>query len=235
MINDKHIILIDIDTDIRNFLVSKIDPFIIENENKVKIPILYADGEKWNLSLKNKAIYDKKNKLILPILLYRRNPNVSIDDQYPKLNILQNDTDSMFLINDKYDRISTYADKRLNWEKHERKTLRYLRIPTHVLLTYSIVVYTRFIEQANQIIEKFVSYNNTSYGDKFRHNLKISSISSDALVELDQNRLIKTEIELEVSSIILNKDHDHTSNTIKRPTITKLNVSFAEYDNTNLK
>ena len=227
--NNQHISLMDIDNDIYLFLKEKVDLKIKENDNIISVPLYYADTEKWNLILNNKPIYDKKKKLILPILVFKRNSDVNINDQYPKLNLLQHTESNMFLVNSpKYTKHNDYIKSRIFNNNIERKTLEFIRIPTHVTLSYSIILYTRYIEQANTIIEYFTSINNTSYGNKYNHTFKISSMASDAQIELEGNRLIKTEIILDVNSIILSEQYNNKPNLFKKPNITKLSVVFIE-------
>lgn len=251
-IENKSISLIDIDTDINLFLKDSINPSILENGKDIPVPILYADTEKWNLILKNKPIYDKKGKLLLPLLLFRRNPDVSINDQYPKLNLRQHSPENMFYINESYSNRRTYTDARFGLSTFitssdlpklylnrpeltesainlkEKKILKYLRIPTHITLTYTIIFYTRFIEHSNKLIEKIISYHNTAFGNKFRHAIKINSIAPEVSVEIDTDRIIKTQIELGVNSILLGSEYNNKPNILNKPNITGIEVIFTE-------
>lgn len=232
MDKDKNILLIDIDEDIKTFLIEKLNLKVEENNTVINVPVLYADAEKWDKIKNNKPIYDNKNKLMLPLLLFKRNNDISINDSFPKLNILAHDTDNMFLLHsNKYSKFSTYTQRRIFNTSTERKTLQYLRLPTHITLTYSLSLFTRYIIQANEIIEQFISINNTAYGRKYRHTIKTQSISSETQIEIDKDRIIRTDIILEIKSIILSKEYDNKPNIITKPNITKISVSFNEYDN----
>ena len=65
--------LMDIDAAIVYYFNEVIKPIVIENGETVKVPLLYANAERWSSIQKSGFLRDRKRQIILPVIAFKRN------------------------------------------------------------------------------------------------------------------------------------------------------------------
>ena len=60
--------LMDIDAAIMYYFNNVIKPVVEENDETVKVPIMYSNPERWSLIQKKGYLVDNKKQLIIPLL-----------------------------------------------------------------------------------------------------------------------------------------------------------------------
>ena len=71
-IKDISIGLDDIDGAIQYYFENVIKPNVIQNGNRVAVPVIFGDAEKWK-SVQNDGFYrDKDGKIMAPLIMYKR-------------------------------------------------------------------------------------------------------------------------------------------------------------------
>ena len=71
--------LYDIDRAIFYYFQTVVKPHVIENDNKISVPVIYGNPERWVSSQKQGFMRDEKGKIITPIIMFKRN-SISKDD-----------------------------------------------------------------------------------------------------------------------------------------------------------
>ena len=64
--------LMDIDATIMYYFNNVIKPKVVENDEVIKVPIMYANPERWAMVQKNGFLYDNKKQLIIPLIAFKR-------------------------------------------------------------------------------------------------------------------------------------------------------------------
>ena len=64
--------LLDVDSAIMYYFTEVIKPEVEENGEMVKVPIMYANAERWTSIQKRGILRDKKNQLITPLIVFKR-------------------------------------------------------------------------------------------------------------------------------------------------------------------
>ena len=64
--------LMDIDSAIQFYFDSIIKPKVKENGTIVKVPTLYGSPERWAQAQKRGFLYDNKQQLIIPLIVFKR-------------------------------------------------------------------------------------------------------------------------------------------------------------------
>ena len=64
--------LMDIDATIMYYFNNVIKPTVEENGETVKVPIMYANPERWTMAQKKGFLYDNKKQLIIPLIAFKR-------------------------------------------------------------------------------------------------------------------------------------------------------------------
>ena len=61
--------LMDIDAAIMYYFNNVIKPTVLENDETVKVPLMYSNPERWNSIQKNGYLVDNKKQLIIPLMI----------------------------------------------------------------------------------------------------------------------------------------------------------------------
>jgi predicted PolB exonuclease-like 3'-5' exonuclease len=49
-----------------------IKPTVIQNGKRIDVPVIYANSERWNQIQKNGYFRDKKDKIMMPLITFKR-------------------------------------------------------------------------------------------------------------------------------------------------------------------
>ena len=71
--------LMDIDAAIMFYFNNVIKPTVLENDETVKVPIMYSNPERWSSIQKNGFLLDNKKQLVIPLIVFKRN-SISKDE-----------------------------------------------------------------------------------------------------------------------------------------------------------
>ena len=199
------ITLKDVDTSIITHVKNVIKPTIREANEQIKVPILYGNEERWVNVRKRGVLRDKNNSIILPVVVLKR---TSVD---------KNETLSQGFEHDVKRKYSDFT-RQTQWSKENRydrfsvltgRTPASINVvtsmPNFVNITYEFVLLTAFIEQMNTIVEEFVEFSNTYWGDseEYKFLCTVDSISDASEVNAGEERLIKSTFSVNTKAYLL--------------------------------
>ena len=203
--------LMDMDSAIFFYFENVIKPFIEENGEQVKVPVIYANPERWAALQRQGYIRDNKRKIMAPIIAFRRTgfqrddniPVDKIDPMDPKLHLHY---ESQYTRENRYDKLT--AIRGLT----PKKEIFSVAVPDYVQLSYDFIVWTNFTDHMNNIIEKINWSEGSYWGDpgKFRFRTRIDSFS-DASEYEDTSRKIKTTFTLTLNGYLLPDEYPPTA------------------------
>jgi hypothetical protein len=198
------ITLKDIDTSIIKYVKNVIKPTIQEANEQVKVTVMYGNEERWKAVRKRGVLRDKNNALILPLIMLKRT-TVEKSDMIPgyEHDIRRRYTEIVRKSGwSKDNRYSKFAIQVGDMPVYENLVTS---IPNFVNLTYEFVLWTNFIEQMNPLIEAFMEYDKTYWGDKdtYRFISTLDSVSDASEMEARGERFIKSTFSLSSKAYLL--------------------------------
>jgi len=193
----------DIDEAVMYYFKEVIKPFVIQNGERITVPILYASPEKWKSFQKDGYYRDAKGKIMYPIIAFKRD---SIEKDRTTGNKLDANQPVNYGIaykqytpNNAYDNFAV-----LNNRKPE-KTYYATVIPDYLTVKYSCTIFTYYVEQLNKIIEA-IEYASDSYWgnpEKFKFRTKIDSFSTAVELQNDDERVVKCNFDIQLRGHII--------------------------------
>jgi hypothetical protein len=192
--------LYDIDEIIKYYFDNVIRPTVKEAEKEIPVPIIYGSPERWK-SIQKTGIYrDKKGKVQLPAIVYKRTSlekNLIGSKVDPNNPIVRSFSTSYSKTN-RYDNFSVLQGRTPNKEYHN------IVVPDYVILKYSCMVWTQYLEQLNPVVED-INYAANSYwgNNQFRFMAKISSFTTDLEAELGKDRFAKASFDIDMNGYII--------------------------------
>jgi hypothetical protein len=200
---DFSVSLEDHDNVIKYYFENTIKPTVIQNGNRLPVPILYGSPERWASIQANGFYRDKDGKLMVPLIMYKR-------DTIEKNRSLGNKLDgnkvhnyqifeTKFNSKNQYDRFSVVTNRRPSSE--------YILsvIPDYVTLTYSCVIFTDYVEQINPIIEAINFSSDSYWGDfsRFKFRARIDQFATTTEVTAEDGRAVKSTFNIVLNGYII--------------------------------
>tara|TARA_Y100001937_G_C7058738_1_gene302684 strand:+ start:160 stop:1029 length:870 start_codon:yes stop_codon:yes gene_type:complete len=208
----------DIDTSVISHIKDIMTPTIREANETIKVPILYANEERWKNFRKRGVLRDKNGSLILPLIMIKRT-DTSFNDQMPLS--FDHDVSGEFVKvvrakkyspEHRYDRFSVQTGMKPSFETITTG------MPDFVLCNYNVVILTNYIEQMNHINELFLEHLETYWGGKTEYKFLSGldgAISNVTEMEVTGERLIKNEFGISIKGYVIpeytNKVTGHTA------------------------
>jgi hypothetical protein len=207
----------DLDETIIYYFDNIIRPFVIQNGERLSVPVVYGDAEKWKSVQKDGYYRDKNGKIMAPLITFRRTG-------FDPVRSLGNKLDANFPLNfgvfqKKFSQRNVYDNFSVLTNRKPQVQYYGVIYPDFVNLTYSLTVYTYYIEQMNRIIESINYAANSYWGDPERFKFRTTIDNYTTAVELQQNtdRVVKSTFDLKLYGYLvpdsINKDINNTVKT----------------------
>ena len=224
----------DVDEAILFYFENVIRPTVIQNGERIAVPLVYGSPERFSSMQKDGFYRDKKGKIMSPIIMFKRD---SLDKKYNITNKLDaNDPHLYTSFQKSYNSKNSYSN--FNVLNNRVPTNQFIAnvVPDYVTLGYSFIVQTYYIEQLNKIIEA-INYSSDSYwGDpeRFKFKSKIDTFNTITELNQGQDRVVRSTFSLKVDGYIIPDVIQKDIHPIKKYN-SKSKVSFTIETTTNIK
>lgn len=201
--------LYDIDQALNLFFEEVINPTVLENNESIKVPVIYGSPERWKSMKKDGYFKDVKGKLVYPLIMYRRN-SINRFDQltFPRIDDLYIVAKNKWGKNNIYDRFNMNNESKSN-------TYSIVSIPNYVVINYECTMFTAYVEQINSLIEKIAFVDGVYWGheDSFKFRTFIDSFDTPIDMSTDTERIVKCSFTLNTYGYILPEHFNNKMNT----------------------
>ena len=215
----------DIDYAIKWFIENEIQPQVEHNGELVKVPVIFANGEKWDNVRRLGYLRDEKGMLQSPIIVLKRN-TLQERDTLKKLDVNNPIPGNQIVYKQKYNKRNRYIDDLVPIPKNESiasKELYAVNIPEYVDVDYDMLVWTDFTTQINEVIEQIMPYGTFAWGNEFnKYRTFIRNISFETVNTAGDDRLVRATIPLTVNGTLLSEQEFRMSTVQKRYSIKKV-------------
>ncbi len=224
----------DVDEAILFYFENVIRPTVIQNGERIAVPLVYGSPERFSSMQKDGFYRDKKGKIMSPIIMFKRD---SLEKNYNITNKLDaNDPHLYTSFQKSYNSKNSYSNfEVLNNRKPTKQFIANV-VPDYVTLGYSFIVQTYYIEQLNKIIEA-INYSSDSYwGDpeRFKFKSKIDTFNTITELNQGQDRVVRSTFSLNVNGYIIPDIIQKSLNSVKKFN-DKSKVTFTAETTTNIK
>lgn len=193
----------DLDEAIQYYFDNVIKPSVIQNENRITVPVIYGSPERWKSVQKDGYYRDKKGKIMAPLIMYKR---TNIDRNRGITNKIDaNHPQNYAVFQQKYSKKNHYNNLSVLNGAKPIKTYEAIVIPDFVTFTYTCVIYTYYMEQLNQIIEGINYAADTYWGDpqRFKFRAMINSYQTITELNVGQERTVKGTFDIKLNGYII--------------------------------
>jgi hypothetical protein len=213
-IKDISVDLYDVDYAVKWHIESIINPTVVEENNILTVPVLFAAGEKWAAVQKHGYLRDNQGKLLTPLIMIKRN-SVSKREDIQDLKVLES-SEARITFERKYTSKNRYDRFNLSKQPPE-KELYSVDVPKYVQVEYELLCWTNNTVQLNELVEQFIWFDGKAFGDAHKFITHIDTPTFENINSTGEDRIIRASMPMRTKAYILNT---HGPNA---PTMYRLN------------
>lgn len=193
----------DIDKAVFHYFNEVIKPYVIQNGERVVVPIIYSSPENWKSYQKDGYYRDKNGAIMLPIIAIKRD---SIQKDRTVSNKMDANHPNLYSSSQKiYNKNNAYSNFNILNNRIPVKQYNVTVIPSYIIIEYSCIIQTYYVEQLNKIIEA-IEYSSDSYwGDpeRFKFRAFIDRFSTIVESSAEQERSAKSNFTIRLRGYII--------------------------------
>ena len=204
----KGVRLYDVDMAIAEHMIDVVIPTVEVFREKIKVPVLYGNPERWTAVQKQGYLRDKKGMIQIPLVMFKRNSIQRDDTMTSSMNRnLFYPTVTKYSKKHKYDRFSAMTGTARPVEQFN------ITMPDYVTVTYEVMIWTDFTEHMNEIVEAFQYATDEYWGDKdgYKFRVRIDSFDNTTEVGEGTQRIVRTSFTMAVNAYLLPEKFDNES------------------------
>jgi len=202
-IKDISIGLDDIDSAIQYYFDNIIKPNVIQNGNRIAVPVIFGDAEKWK-SVQNDGFYrDKDGKIMAPLIMYKR---TGVEKNRTLGNKIDGNQAHLFnVFETRYNSKNFYDKFDVLTNRKPSKQYYVSVVPDYVTVTYECVLFTNFVEQNNSLIEAIEYASDSYWGDfkRWHFRTKIDTFAVTNVVEQGDDRAARTTFTMTLNGYLI--------------------------------
>jgi hypothetical protein len=224
----------DVDWAVLSYIRDVIQPTIIENNQVIDIPIMWANGETWAQVQARGYMRDRKGKIMTPVISIKRN-SITERDQLKKLDVNQNPDGNAQLLQNKFTKVNRYNKFSVLRGEQPLREYYVTAIPEYIDVAYELLIWTEYTEQLNTVIEQIMPTGGFAWGTTFKFPTFISDYSFETVNATGEDRIVRATLPLTTKATLLMTDELRRSTIQKQLSIKKVSFnSETETFNTNI-
>ncbi len=205
-----------LDEAVMYYFQNVIRPFVMQNGNRIEVPVIYGSPERWKSTQRDGYYKDKNGAIMAPLIMFKRN---SIEKNRSLGNKLDGNYPNLYgVMKKKYDTKNFYSNFNVLNNRIPEQQFYAVTIPDYVTITYSCMVYTYYVEQLNGIVEA-INYASDSYwGNPQRYQFKAAINSFNIVTEVPQDdiRVVRSTFDIKLYGYIVPNTLQNNVNSLKK-------------------
>jgi hypothetical protein len=206
----------DLDEAVFYYFENVIQPFVYQNGERYKVPIVYGSPESWKSYQKDGYYRDKNGAIMLPIIAIKRD---SIAKDRSVTNKLDSNQPNLYATFQKsFNPKNFYSNFAALNNKIPVKTFHAVAVPDYVTLEYSCIIQTYYMEQLNKVIESIEYASDAYWGnpERFKFRAFIDQFTTATELSAGQDRLVKGTFTIRLRGYIIPDTLQKDLNSIKK-------------------
>jgi hypothetical protein len=215
----------DIDYAIKWYIDNEIQPQITHRGELINVPVIFANGEKWDNVQRLGYIRDEKGMLQSPLLMINRN-SVAERSELQNLDVNRTQPGSKLVYRNKYNTRNRYEDKLFPIPKYEQagsQELYLIDIPKYVTVSYELMMWCDFTTQLNSLVDQVLPYNKFMWGNgQNRFSTFMDVVNFETINTVGTDRLVRATMPITVHGTLLSGQESRESTLKKMYSVKKL-------------
>lgn len=215
----------DVDYAIKWYIDNEIQPQITHQQQTIPVPVIFANGEKWDNVRRLGFLRDEKGMLQSPLIMIKRN-SVAERDAVKGLDVNRNPSSNIRAYKQRYNQSNRYEDELfpipIN-QPVESQKIYLVDIPRYVTVEYDLMLWCDFTTQLNDLIDQIMPYSRFAWGNESNvFPVQIGSFNFEIVNTIGEDRLVRATVPLTVAAALLSSQEARTNTLRKQFSIKKV-------------
>ena len=224
----------DIDYAIKWYIENEIRPQVTVAGQLHPVPVIFANGEKWDNVRRLGYLRDEKGMLQSPVIMLKRN-SIGERDTTRGLDVNRQQPGNHIIGKSKYNARNRYEDTIFPMpigNNIQSEQIYVLDIPKYVTIMYDIMLWCDFTTQMNELVDQILPFNRFSWGNEgSKFPVSMAEFSFETVNTIGEDRLVRCTNSLTVLGTLLSA-HETRLETIKKMySIKKVSFDIVVTDN----
>jgi hypothetical protein len=210
--------LYDVDYAIKWYVENEIQPQIKAQQTIIPVPVIYANGEKWDNVQRLGYLRDEKGMLQSPLIMLKRS-SVAERDSFKTLDVNWPQSGNQIVYRQRYNEKNRYEDELFPIPLQQpqlSQQITIVDIPKYVTVEYEMLVWCDFTTQLNELVDQIFTYSRFAWGNESnKFATTIGSISFETVNSVGEDRLVRATVPLTVQATLLSGQEARIS-TLKK-------------------
>lgn len=202
-VKDISVGLEDIDYAIKYYFDTVIRPTVVQDGNQIVVPVKYSSPERWKSVQADGYYRDTNGKLVLPIIIYKRD---NVEKNRTLGNKIDGNLASLFQVFEtRYNQRNQYDNFSVLTNRVPSKQYYVSVVPDYVTVTYSVSIFTNYVEQNNKIVEAIEYASDSYWGQENRWHFRtmLDSFATTNIINNGEDRAAVTTVTLKVNGYLI--------------------------------
>jgi hypothetical protein len=225
VIRTKQRTVYDIDYAIKWYVDNEIRPQIESNKEIIPVPVIFANGEKWDNVRRLGYLRDEKGMLQSPVIMLKRGSVMERDTQRT-LDVNRPQTGNYLTHKARYNKRNQYEDELFPIPTNQPQSsekIYVIDIPKYVTVEYEMMLWCDFSTQMNALVDQILPYGRFSWGNEGnKFPTAIGQFSFETVNTVGEDRLVRATVPLTVQGTLLSAQESRISTLKKMYSVKKL-------------
>jgi hypothetical protein len=197
---------------IKSFIDNVIEPYVEQDGEYVKVPVMYASPEKWASVQRDGFMKDDKGKTLAPIIVFNR---TGMSRNSMIFNKISDSKEMQSLVQRKHTQFNRYDA--FSILTNSKPVVEYFSVdtPDYVDITYNMIIWCDYTTQVNHLAEQILYWSHTAWGETFKFMVKTDGANFEVTNNVGEDRLVKATFDLTLQGRLLPKEARHKSTATK--------------------
>jgi len=224
----------DIDEAVFYYFKNVIKPFVLQNGERIEVPIIYGSPEKWASFQKSGYFRDSQGRIMMPIIMFKRDNVEKVRSIANKLDA--NNPHNISIVKKSYSSKNAYDNFSVLNNVRPQKVNYAVVVPDYITVTYSCAINTYYMDQLNKIVEAIEYASDSYWGDpaRFQFRAMIDSFAIKAELADKEERTVSSTFNIKMNGYIIPDVIQKDMTALKKiPDVVKVVVSEQVVNNIN--
>ena len=224
----------DIDEAVFYYFQNVIKPFVLQNGERIEVPIIYGSPEKWASFQKFGYFRDSQGRIMMPIIMFKRDNIEKVRSVANKLDA--NNPHNVSIARKSYSPKNAYDNFSVLNNVIPQKVNYAIVVPDYITVTYTCAINTYYMDQLNKIVEAIEYASDSYWGDpsRFQFRAMIDSFAIKAELADKEERTVSSTFSIKMNGYIIPDVVQKDMTALKKiQDVVKVVVSEQVIDNIN--
>jgi hypothetical protein len=216
----------DIDEAVFYYFQNVIKPYVIQNGQRIEVPVIYGSPEKWTSFQKQGYFRDAQGRIMMPIMMFKKENIEKVRTVSNKLDA--NNPHNLAVWKKKYSPQNAYNNFDVLNNVVPEQTAYAIVVPDYLTVTYTCAVNTYYMDQLNKIIEAIEYASDSYWGDpsRFQFRAMIDSFALKNELADKAERVVSSTFNIKLHGYIIPDIPQKDLTSLKKlPGINKVTVN----------